>query len=189
VEKGSYSGRRLNFDSFAASCFRPYLFGDEVRTRYGCGACALSLLTGAPPEEVSVKNNSPHYPDRFMVRFLRDHGFEVQRLTQCNVANGLSKIEKQHVILLSQMFRKREATWGIIFSGLYFHNFQVYFLETLSLIRKPIVTAYLVGHPTWRNCSLHWEDKPPKHKTALSGLSFTALGLIRKKSRASSRKS
>ena len=117
-----------------------------------------------------------------MVRFLRDHGFEVQRLTQCNIANGLSKIEKQHVILLSQLFRKREATWGIIFSGLYFHNFQVYFLETLTLIRKPIVTAYLVGHPTWRNCSLVWEDQPTKTKVPVSGLRLTARGLVGKKS-------
>jgi hypothetical protein len=189
VEKGSYNGRRLDCESYAASCFRPYLFGDDQRARYGCGASALALLTGAFPEKIALKNDSPHYSDRFMVRFLRHHGFEVQLLTQSNIANALSPIGKKNPLLLSQMFRKREATWGVIYNSTYYHNFQIYYLETLTLIKKPIVTAYLVRHPSWRNCSLVWEDEPPNHKLVDSGLSFRALGLIGKKSRASSQKS
>ena len=180
MEKGSY-WCRLNLADYVAHCFRPYLFGDERRGRYGCGASALSLITGVLPEDVSRQNNGAHYADEFMTRFLRGHGFRVQALTQSNIAAASSKIEHRHVILLSQMFRQREATWGVIYNSMYYHNFQIHFLDTLTLIRKPIVSAYLVVHPTWRNCSMEWQDEPPKLKTAGSGLSLRALGLTRKR--------
>jgi len=188
VDKGSISGRRLNFESYTAYCFRPYLFSDEVRGKYGCGASALALLTGALPEHIALKNNSPHYADRFMVAFLRQHGFAVQALTQSNIASASSAIEKNHVLLLSQLFRRQEATWGVIHNGWYYHNFELYFLNSLTLIRKPVVSAYLIGHTSWRNCSLVWEDHPSKHNIAASGLSLSALGLTGKKPRVSPRK-
>jgi hypothetical protein len=188
MDKGSNGGRRLNFEQYKAYCFHPFLFTNEVRGDFGCGASALALLTGALPEEIARKNKSPHYADRFMVGFLRDHGFRVQRLTQSNIAAASSDIEKNHVLLLSQMIWRGEATWGVIHNGWYYHNFQIYFTNSLTLIRKPVVSAYLIGHTTWRNCSLVWEDQPAKHKIATSGLSFSALGLTGKKPRISRRK-
>jgi len=188
METGSYCGRRLNFESYSAYCFRPYLFTDEVRGKFGCGASALALLTGALPESIARENNSTHYPDQFMVRFLRRHGFDVQKLTQANIANALSGIENNHVLLLSQMYRKREATWGVVMNGWYFHNFEIYFLNSLTLLRKPVVSAYLIRHTTWRNCSLVSEEAPTKRTIAASGLTLKALGLTGKKSRKPARK-
>ena len=84
-----------------------------------------------------------------MLKFLRARGFRVLQLTLCNVSETTSVVGAANVILLSQIFRKAEATWGVIFNGSYFHNFDVYSLETLSFINKPIVSAYLVSHQRW----------------------------------------
>ena len=57
------------------------------------------------------------YPDEFMVRCLRRHGFRVLRLTQRNLSQHASGVNSQHVLLLSQLFRENEATWIVLFNG------------------------------------------------------------------------
>ena len=54
-----------------------------------------------------------------------------------------------HVLLISQLFRREEGTWGIVFGDFYFHNFGIYSLSTLSLLKKPLLSAYMVIHPKW----------------------------------------
>lgn len=150
MDKGNYTGRRIEFTRYAASVFQPHLFAGYERARMGCGSTALALLTGEPPEKIAAKNGRAHHSDEFMLRFLRRLGFRVLQLTLCNVSETTSIVGAANVILLSQLFRKAEATWGVIFNGFYFHNFDIYSLETLSFINKPIVSAYLVFHPRWR---------------------------------------
>jgi hypothetical protein len=150
VDKGTYNGRRVDFSRYATSCFTPYLFTGSARTRLGCGACALALLTGVRPEAIAARNGGPHYPDDFMVRFLRTRGFKVLRLTMCNLSARASKLGNAHVILISQLFRKNEGTWGVIHNGLFYHNFSSYNLETMAFLNQPILSAYLIVHPRWR---------------------------------------
>ena len=71
MDKGTYKGRRVVFKRYATSCFNPYLFCDPGSDLRGCGACALALLTGVTPEKIAAKNGGVHYPDAFMIRFLR----------------------------------------------------------------------------------------------------------------------
>jgi hypothetical protein len=150
VDRGFYTGRRVDFALYAVSCFNPYLFSAPFRARLGCGAGALALLTGVAPERIAAKNGGRHYSDEFMLRFLRQHGFSLLRLTLCNVSAGGSKVGKSHVILVSQLILRNEATWGVIYDGNYYHNFCSYYLDSLSLLNKPILSAYLVMHPRWR---------------------------------------
>ena len=149
MEKGSYTKRRVNFDDYAASFFTPHIFPGYEATRFGCGASALSILTGVSPDIVSAKNGGPDYSDEFILRFLRQKGFSTLALTWCNVSTGPTRIGREHVILLSQLFTKNEGTWGVIFNGYYFHNFDIYAVEHLSFVNKPILSAYLVSSASW----------------------------------------
>jgi len=149
MDKGTYKGRRVVFKHYETSCFNPYLFSDTGSDMRGCGACALALLTGIMPEKIAAKNGGVHYPDSFMSRFLREHGFRVLRLTQCNLSVAKDYVGTNHVVLLSQLFRRNEATWGVIFRGVYYHNFGVYLLDSLSMLNKPVLSAYVVVDPRW----------------------------------------
>jgi hypothetical protein len=178
VEKGSYRGRRADFSNYAASFFNPYLFSGTARSVIGCGASALALLTGAAPEGIAKINRRAHYSDGFMVRFLRDRKFSVLQLTLCNLSAATPKIGTSHVLLLSQLFRPNEGTWGVIFNGTYYHNFQSYSLDALSFLNKPILSAYLVVHPKWRAHGLVKEGSTLNPKAKTEKLTFAALGMM-----------
>lgn len=148
MEKGSYRGPRVDYSHYAVSCFVPHLF--SLRSGTGCGPSALGLLTGVAPDQIKRRHNQAHYSDRFMTTFLGQHGFEVLKLNQCIVSRNDSFIGASHVILISQLFSRNEGTWGVIFGGAYFHNFRVYVLDELSMLNKPILSAYLVCDPRFR---------------------------------------
>jgi hypothetical protein len=154
----------------------PYLFGVSWRTRMGCGAGALALLTGIVPEVIAKKNGSTHYSDDFMLRFLRAHGFSTLQLTWCNVSVGESKIGNEHVLLLSQLFAKNEATWVVMHNELCYHNFDVYSATTLSFLNRPLLSAYLVIHPIWRVNRAMKGKQVPKLKVRDKRLRLAALG-------------
>lgn len=145
-----HRGRRMDFSPFAASVFVPHIFTGAERASVGCGAGALSLLTGVPPEKIAAKHRGRHYSDNFMIRFLMCRGFRTLKLTPFRVSSAKNRVGPQHVILISQLLRDCEATWGVIFEDGYFHNFNTYSLSSLALLNKPILTAYLVIHPSWR---------------------------------------
>jgi hypothetical protein len=175
VEKGSYKGRRVDFSKFAASCFNPYLFAGSARSGLGCGASALALLTGTAPEAIIAKKRGKHYSDDFMVRYLRGRGFRVLLLTLCNLSSVSANIGSAHVLLISQLFRQNEGTWGVIFNGLYYHNFESYLLGTLCFINKPILSAYLVAHPKWQMNPPVSLKPAPRPKIRSGGLTLANL--------------
>jgi len=179
VNKGTYTGRRVDFSNYAVSFFNPYLFTGEVRSRLGCGPAALALLTGLPPELVAAQNGGEHTPDAFVLRFLRARNYSVLPLTQCNVSHSDQSIGANHVVLLSQLFRKNEATWGVIFGEHYYHNFAEYAVSSLAFLNKPILTAYLVVHPGWRLLPVTADDAKPKAKLKHSTLTLSQLRRVR----------
>lgn len=148
--KGTYTGRPVDFTLYVASCFTPHLFTGPLAKGIGCGASALALLTGVLPALLASRNGSRHYSDKFMLGHLHEQGFTVLPLTQCNVTASVSEIGERHVVLLSQLFQRNEATWGVIFNDRYYHNFESYALDTLSMLNKPVLSAYLLFHPRWR---------------------------------------
>lgn len=145
-----YKGRRADLKPFAASSFAPHLFRGEQRHLMGCGAGALALISGVPPEKIAARHRGRHYSDRFMVRFLKLRNFQLLRLTPLRITSAQNSLGSEHVILISQLIRDYEATWGVIFDDIYYHNFTAYNLSALSLLNKPVLSAYLVLHPTWR---------------------------------------
>ena len=164
MDKGTYKGRRVVFKHYAVSCFNPFLFSDSASELRGCGAGALALLTGVAPERIAAKNGGIHYSDAFMLRFLRECGFRTLQLTQRNLSAAKDYVGTEHVILLSQLFKRNEATWGVIFGGMYYHNFSLFGLNALSLLNKPVLSAYLVVDPRWRTRP----DKKPALKPVMS---------------------
>ncbi len=144
------SNRRREVKSLTAVCFEPHLFIARERGHICCGASTLALLTGIPPERIAKKlNRWKHYPDWVMLKFLRSHGFSLHRITSDLVING-GKITTQHVVLISQLLRKGEGTWGVMFGGLFWHNFEMFEVSGLSLLNQPMLTAYIVAHPKYR---------------------------------------
>jgi hypothetical protein len=142
-------GRRADFESYAASVFAPHLFNSSEQICSGCGATALALLTGVPPTTIRGRHRGRHFSDSFMTGFLRQRGYRVLRLTPLSVCGARNVIGHNHVILLSQLFRRYEATWGVIHAQTYYHNFQIFELSALAFLNKPILSAYLVTCPAW----------------------------------------
>jgi hypothetical protein len=145
-----HRGRRVDFNPFAASFFAPHLFWGSIRSGLGCGASALALITGIAPEIIASENGGAHYSDRFMTRFLRARMFRTLRLTPALVSQAKSSIGSYHVLLVSQLLRSGEGTWGVVFADFYYHYFDAYALSALSFLNKPILSAYLVFHQEWR---------------------------------------
>jgi len=151
VKADTQKRRRVDFFSpFVASVFAPHLFSVQNQVGMGCGACTLALITGIAPETISAENGKDHYSDRFMRRFLTARNYRLLRLTPDLLSRAKSPIGSDHVILICQLYRRNEATWGVVHAGAYYHNFSIYLLSTLSFLNKPIVSAYLVCHPKWR---------------------------------------
>jgi hypothetical protein len=151
LTRGSYKGRRVDVAGYAVSCFTPYLFSGEVRKTFGCGAAALALLTGVGQEDIAKHNKfRAHYSDTFMLRFLRDRHFRLARLTLCNLSVATTKIGVSHVILASQLVLRNEGTWGVVHNGCYYHNFDIFWPNSLTFLNKPLLSAYLVTSPSWK---------------------------------------
>jgi hypothetical protein len=165
----------VEFSNYAASCFNPFLFNAAKHSVSGCGASALALLTGIQPANFVVKNHDDHYSDEFMLRSLRRYGFRILRLTQCNLSQATAGVNASHVLLLSQLFRENEATWIVLFNSVCYHNFDVYSLEALSFLNKPLLSAYLVFHPNWQMTSGVSGKPLPKPKTGNGGISWLSI--------------
>lgn len=165
----------MDFSRYAVSYFNPFLFSGTIRQSLGCGASALSLLTGVPPEYVAAKSRDGHYSDEFMVRFLRQRGCHVWRLTQCNVSTAISPLGDAHVILISQLLLRNEGTWGVIYDNKYYHNYSILNVNFISLLNKPILSAYLVVHPKWQLSSLVMDKPSGPQKITNKSMSWSKL--------------
>jgi len=145
-----------------------------VRSGLGCGASALALITGVAPEIIASQNGGAHYSDFFMTRFLRVRSFRTLRLTPRMISCAKNKIGPDHVLLVSQLFRRDEGTWGVVFQDFYYHNFEGYVLSSLAFLNKPILSAYVVFHPKWR---INYKTTKMKTKTRAKGRQPTLASL------------
>jgi hypothetical protein len=164
----------VDFSPYAASFFAPHLYCGPVRSGLGCGASALALITGVAPEIIASENGGAHYSDLFMTRFLRACNFRTIRLTTNMVTGARNKIGADHVLLVSQLFRRQEGTWGVVFQDFYYHNFQGYVLSSLAFLNKPILSAYVVFHPKWR---IKYSTRKPRSKRRANGRQPTLASL------------
>lgn len=152
MENGVYNKRKFDWSTMEITRFTPHLWHN--REFYGCGATALSLITGVPPEEIKNTNwkQKNHWKDTFMVKFLKQCGCKVRELTKCNINSDTGqffsdKISNRHVILMSQLVGKKTATWAVVHNKIYYHNFQTHSFDTMSLLNSPTLTCYVVVPP------------------------------------------
>ena len=153
--KGKYTKKPKDYSTYQVKLFNPFLYDTGVYGSVGCGASALGILTGDNPYKIQEANkNRKHYSDRFMLKYLRDRGFEIIPITQkgVNSDDAISyPIKKNHVCLISQLMAKREASWLVYYNNLLYHNFIIGSSELLDFINKPTLTCYIVWHKRWGN--------------------------------------
>jgi hypothetical protein len=142
--------RGPDLEAYEVSQFAPHLFCHSASVGLGCGVSTLALITGIPPERLAASHPVKHCTDNFMVGFLRKRGYRVLPLTPRKLVSARLKAGHRHVILLSQLFSATEGTWGVIFADTYYHAFKSYELSQLAFLNRPILSAYLVIHPSWR---------------------------------------
>ncbi len=130
----------------------PFHWFNSINFQYaGCGACALSTLTGVNPQYIKEKKDG-HYSDRFMTSFLRKHKISVYEINQSNLSNKKNweyNINDSHVILTSNLIKKNEATWGILWNNNYIHNFEIQKSNSFHTLNFPILSAYILYSKSW----------------------------------------
>lgn len=148
--KGKYQRQRVDYERLRAGVFAPHLFARTSGTWAGCGACALSTITGIHPLHYTHLNrNKKHFSDRFMKQQLHKLQYEVIPIKQKWVVSSECTdfpLSREHVLLVSQLMQKREATWMVYHQNIQYHNFVAGGVDTLDFLNKPVLTAYAIHH-------------------------------------------
>tara|TARA_R110000868_G_scaffold269412_1_gene528784 strand:+ start:454 stop:939 length:486 start_codon:yes stop_codon:yes gene_type:complete len=151
METGTYQDHK-NWNKYRVNKFNFTLFDPFLYGTFGCGANALACVTGKNPKNFLQK--SGHYSDEFMVKQLRKNNINVLKLTKSNLTNDKKasiKIDDRHVLLISQLFSKGEASWVIHHAGMFIHNFETDKCSYWHLLNFPIVSAYVLFKKKWRD--------------------------------------
>lgn len=157
MQTGYYDGPLIDFSTYKSPKFKFNFDWKGLFFSYGCGANAISSITGETLRDIAEANHfQKHYSDRFMVNYLKKSGHTVIPLTLCAMTQGhtdhiliKNKISRYHVLLISQLFLENEASWIVAHKGKLVHNFDKHFLYPLEFINRPILTAYVVHHKKW----------------------------------------
>jgi hypothetical protein len=153
MQVGFYRKRPHDFSIWRAANFKFQNLGHSSGA--GCGANAISTLTGTDPYAIRPKNRKGHFSDKFMLTYLRNCKFVVTPVTMCDVSHSLgyfgleNTIKPDHVILLSALLHKNEASWLVMHKGNIVHNFGLKNVGPLDFINRPILSAYAVFHQKW----------------------------------------
>jgi len=155
MENGKYTKKLVNFKKITLKKFTPCLYASPIYSMMGCGANTISLLTGVNPYQVVQENkNRSHYSDRFMLRQLKKHGITAKKITKCNLTaknkNNLSyNLKENHLLMISQLMKKNEASWMVYWNGICYHNFELTRADFWNILNFPIISAYCLYNPKW----------------------------------------
>ena len=156
METGNYNDYR-KWSKYIVTKFPMYLFDRDLYETVGCGANALAMLTGDNPWLIRENNlYNDNYSDEFMLKYLRCNKIKCIKLTKCNLTNRKNdnviacNITDKHVVLMSQLIKKAEATWVVNFAGLSWHNYSASTVSYLDMISHPVVSAYVLFSPDWK---------------------------------------
>ena len=157
MENGRYGRANTDFKKLTINKFPLCLFDYAQYGSTGCGANALSLLTGVNPRSILRMNEGrSHYGDKFMLAFLRKKGIRAFKLTKCNITgrtgdgdflSGL--LSPNNLLLASQLIKKQEASWFVYWNNIQYHNFELGLATFSSLLNFPIVSAYVLYNQAW----------------------------------------
>ena len=156
METGNYNDHK-NWEKYEVSRFPLHLYYHTDFESVGCGANALALITGDNPFKIRRLNKyRSDYTDAFMLKYLRQHKIKCLKLTKSNITNKKNNsgrisydITSKHVILISQLLSKAEASWFVIYDDLKFHNFSPATFTGLGMLNCPISSAYCLFNPQW----------------------------------------
>lgn len=145
--------KKIDYASFQVRKFIPFLY-NEIYVQAGCGATLLSLLTGENPFFIRNKNEHDKYDwkDEFLLRFLKKRKFAIIPIKMLEVTNFDScenPITSKHVIIISQIFNRKDSSWSCIYAGRIYHNFVVSNFDSYEFLNRPIISSYLVWHNSW----------------------------------------
>jgi len=158
MREGRYT-RPVDLSGYRAGYFAPHIFFSRIVGDPGCGASALSCITGIDPRfyaRVNIKDSGhpkKGFSDTFMRKMLALEGYQAIELTKRGINHDRwieYQIEKQHVILTSQLLARSIVSWVVIHNGLVHHNFQTVSLDGLDFLNKPTITTYCIWHPKWK---------------------------------------
>lgn len=156
MESGTYGPGNTKFEKLVVQKLPMNVFDSVVYSKAGCGATALSLLTGENPFSIRdrIKNTKGHYSDDFIRRSLRKNGISSYRLTKANLTNKdkydlCYKIKDNNVLLVSQLLAKGEASWLVYWNNMCIHNYEIRNLSPFDLINFPILSGYVLYKKAW----------------------------------------
>jgi hypothetical protein len=150
METGSYHSRKIDWSKLRVTKV-PMTFYSDIGYETGCGANAISLLTGVDPLRLQTK--SGHYPDKYMLKILKQHGIDAYKLTKSNLTNTpnvVYKLDDRNVILASQLLQKGTASWFVWYRKQIYHNFEVTKNNFYDLFNFPIVSLFCLYSKKWK---------------------------------------
>ena len=157
MEKGTYKEKRVDFSKFEVYKFTPFLFPEYCSSLYGCGANILSLLSGLPQNKIKppIKSRPDHWPDSFIIKFLKERKFEILKITQCSLSNNedrqiIESLTRYNLILTSQLVLKNECSWYLTWDNYYYHGSSISKLRPFDFLNYPIISAYCLFHKRYR---------------------------------------
>ncbi len=149
------SRKKIDYSKWEVTKFSPTLYNSTIYQSAGCGKTAISTLVGCDPFLLKNTNrkNPNEYKDSWMLRELRKRGVKVLKIKPLEVTNHLqsfeNKINRHHVLLVSQIINKLESSWSIFFQDYLIHNFLISRWDRLELINRVPITIYIVWHKKW----------------------------------------
>jgi hypothetical protein len=152
MEAGNYK-HYPKWSKYEVDMLPLYMYNPTTYGNYGCGSTALSIITGINPVKIQIANKNRHYSDEFMLKYLRQHKIKCIKMTKCNLTNQKDwqyPINARHVLLVSQLVKKAEATWKIIYQGISHHNFLPSTFSVTSMLNNPVCSSYVLFKPEWK---------------------------------------
>lgn len=153
MKNGKYSTNNTDFSKYKVTKFVPHLFYSPHYDAIGCGPATVSLLTGIPPTRSMLKVNPKNTRDDDMLEVLSDNDIQNFPITKCEMTSNrhvvANKITSQHVVLISQLYLRNEASWGVLYDDILYHNFRPCAWTNLDLLNRPILSAYVLWNPNW----------------------------------------
>jgi hypothetical protein len=156
MEVGKYDKNKIDFRQYYVTKFNPHLFDIDKHPYSTCGSAVLSLLTGESPTKVekSLPKGSDDWTDKPLINYLINRGYEVKKVTQCDVTEHPTVVEypikNEHVLIVSKLVCRDEGTWTVVHNQFEYHNFEINMLKPLEYLNNPIMSAYVVFHKKWK---------------------------------------
>ena len=152
MKTGTYGSGNTDFRKLVVKKLPMHFFNTTDYHSAGCGATAISLLTGVSPFDKSVRRKGGNYPDSFMLRKLRESGISVYEVNKANLTNQKEwghRIKDNNVVLFSSLITKKESSWIINYNRVWIHNFEIIKADIHGLLSFPIETMYVLYKKQW----------------------------------------